>query len=372
MIDMDRKLKIVLAGCCVVVLSLASVQGQQSVTPIVGTVNNKMVKLFGIGGFKGLPSYGTGILVSSKGHILTINNHILNTPGILVHLYDGRQYQAKVLVREPELDVALLKIDDEVDRLPHFDFGKEAARPRADNGDWVLAFSNQFKIALRDEPMSVQRGVIAAYTELRGRRGIFDAPFTGDVYFLDAIANNPGAAGGIVTTRKGDLLGILGRELKDTRTDTWINYAVPIRSVVEVQREDPKSAGKFHSEKVSMAKFVDEAIKGTYIPGSEKSRKAREDKGGYHGIVLVVNAVSSTPPYVEEVMSGSPAAKAGLRPDDLILYVEGESVPTIKMFREAMKSYAPDTEVLLRFQRGNKLEGVKLKLTSQPKVTAAN
>ena len=81
----------------------------------------------------------------------------------------------------------------------------------------MLAFSNQFKIALRDEPMSVQRGVIAALADLRGRRGVFDAPFTGDVYFLDAIACNPGAAGGIVTNRKGELLGILGRELKDTR-----------------------------------------------------------------------------------------------------------------------------------------------------------
>ena len=216
---------------------------KQPVTPIVAQVNKKMVKLFGIGGFKGLPSYGTGILVSAKGHILTVNNHILNTPGILVHLYDGRQYQAKLVSREPELDVALLKIDEDIDFLPHFDFNQEAKRPLAQNGDWVLAMSNQFKIALRDEPMSVQRGVILAFADLRGRRGIFDAPFSGDVYFLDAIANNPGAAGGAVVTRKGDLLGIIGRELKDSRTDTWINYAVPIQAIVEVQREDKD--GKF-------------------------------------------------------------------------------------------------------------------------------
>jgi serine protease Do len=356
-----------LAGCCLLALVVTAPRAQESVTPTVDIVNNKMVKLFGIGGFKGLPSYGTGILVSAKGHILTANNHILNTPGIIIHLYDGRRYQAKVLFREPELDVALLKIDETVDFLPHFDFAKEAARPLAENGDWVLAFSNQFKIAIGDERMSVQRGVILAYADLRGRRGIFNAPFTGDVYFLDAIACNPGAAGGIVTNRKGDLLGILGRELKDTRTETWINYAVPIQSVAVVQRDDPKNAGKLITEKVSMARFVDEAMRGKYVQGERP--KATEDKGGYHGIVLVVNAVSSTPPYVEEVMPGSPAAKGGLRPDDLILYVEGESVPTIKTFRDAMKNYAPETEVLLRFQRGNKLEGVKLKLTVQPKVT---
>src|SRR5271155_3773654 len=114
---------------------ISTITAQDAVTKTSTAVNKKMVKLFGIGGFKGLPSYGTGILVSEKGHILTVNNHILNTPGILVHLYDGRQYQAKVVAREPELDIALLKIDEDVDFLPHFAFDKEAARPIADIGD---------------------------------------------------------------------------------------------------------------------------------------------------------------------------------------------------------------------------------------------
>src|SRR5438128_2155730 len=148
-----------LAVCLFAVAVFASAApAQESVAKVAAEVNQKMVKLFGIGGFKGLPSYGTGILVSGEGHILTVNNHILINPGILVHLYDGRQYQAKVLFREPAMDVALLKIDEKVDFLPHYKFELEAARPMAENGDWTLAFSNQFKIAMRDEPMSVQRG----------------------------------------------------------------------------------------------------------------------------------------------------------------------------------------------------------------------
>ena len=356
-----------LAGCVLLLTALASLSAQDAMTTASNNVNKKMVKLFGIGGFKGLPSYGTGILVSEKGHILTVNNHILNTPGILVHLYDGRQYQAKVLAREPELDIALLKIDEEVDFLPHFDFKKEADRPQAENGDWILAFSNQFKIALRDEPMSVQRAVVAASADLRGRRGVFDAPYSGEVYFLDAVACNPGAAGGIVTNRKGELLGILGRELKDTRTDTWINYAVPIQATAMVQREDKD--GKVNIEKVSMTSFVEKAIAGKYLTSTKVKR---EDKGGYHGIVLVVNAVSSTPPYIEEVTAGSPAEKLGLRPDDLILYVEGESVPTIKTFREVMKQYEPGREITLQLQRASKLESVKLKLAVPPQTAASN
>ncbi|MBI3824010.1 MAG: trypsin-like peptidase domain-containing protein [Planctomycetes bacterium] len=351
-------------SACVLLVGLTAMAGraQESMTKTAVNVNKKMVKLFGIGGFKGLPSYGTGILVSEKGHILTVNNHILINPGILVHVYDGRRYQARVIAREPALDAAILEIDEEVVALPHYDFDQETARPTAENGDWILAMSNQFKIGVGDEPMSVQRGVIAAAADLRGRRGVFDAPYAGDVYFLDVIACNPGAAGGALVNRKGHLLGLLGRELKDTRIDTWINYAVPVQATAEVSRE-----GKI--EKVSLADFVKLGIQKKYKEGD---KAIRVDKGGFHGITLVVKAVSSVPPYVEEVMLGSPADKAGLRPDDLILYVEGFSVPTITSFLDVMKQYGPGSDVDLQYQRGNKLEKVRLKLTDPPKVPAAN
>ena len=90
---------------------------QQPFTTVAGDVNKKMVKLFGAGGFKGLPSYGTGILVSPKGYILTVNNHILTTVDLRVHLYDGRFYHAKVVAREPGLDVALVKIQEKNGRF---------------------------------------------------------------------------------------------------------------------------------------------------------------------------------------------------------------------------------------------------------------
>ncbi len=351
-------------ACLVLLTSLALVHGQQPFTSVTAEVNKKLVKLFGAGGFKGLPSYGTGILVSPKGHIVTVNNHILSTQDMRVHLYDGRLYHAKLVAREPELDVALVKIEEEVDFLPHYDFDEAARRPKAVPGDWILAFSNQFQIATRDEPMSVMRGVISAVAELRGRRGIFDAPYAGEVYFLDCIACNPGAAGGIITTRKGELLAIIGRELKNSLSDTWVNYAVPVQAAAEIQRAEKPV-------KVDMAIFVREAMAGKYKQSDERSKKQQENKGGYDGILLVVNAVATTPPYVEEVTPGSPAAKAGLQPDDLIVYVEGELVQTIKAYRDVMRQFAPGTEIHLQVQRGNRLESVKLKLADQPRQKAA-
>jgi serine protease Do len=343
----------------VFLVGTTTLTAQQTFTAVAEQVNKKMVKLFGAGGFKGLPSYGTGILVSSKGHILTCNNHMLNTVDLRVHLFDGRFFHAKVLAREPELDIALIKIDGEVEDLPHFDFAKASQQPLAGAGDWVLAFSNQFQIATRDEPMSVQRGTIAAYAEVRGRRGVFDAPYQGEVYFIDTVACNPGAAGGALTNRKGELLGVLGRELKNTLTDTWINYAVPIQAKASIQRGDKMDT-------VDMATFVQQAMDGTYKQSTGKARD-KEGGGGYHGIVLVPNVVANTPPYVEDVLPDSPAAKAGLRSDDLIVYIDGELVPNIRIFRDIMKQIRPGTEVTLELQRGNKLVSVSLKVTDLPK-----
>lgn len=347
-----------LVAATALLVAVGSVRAQQPVGAVAADVNKKLVKLFGAGGFKGLPSYGTGILVSPKGYVLTVNNHILSSTNLRVHLYDGRVYTAKLVSREPEFDLAIVKIENDVDFLPHYDVDKAAASPLGEAGDMVFAHSNAFQIATRDEPMSIQRGVIAAYTDLRGRRGVFDAPFNGEVYFIDTVANNPGAAGGALTNRKGDLLGIIGRELKNTLTDTWINYAVPIQSKVDLIRDQK-------TEKVNIPLFVRESIEGKYKEGDKKKK---EDKGGFHGIVLVANAVSATPPYVEEVMPESPAAKAGLKPDDLIVYVDGNLVPSIRMFRELMKTYGPeDPAIRMEVQRGNKLESVTLKLTQQPK-----
>src|SRR5262249_23031976 len=158
---------------------------------------------------------------------------MIDTSDVTVHLFDGRRMRATVVVTEPELDAAIIKIrleNQPLDaptglKLQYFDALEASKRPPAKPGDWVIGFSNCFEIAMRDEPLSMQRGVIAAYTKMSGRRGVFDFPYTGDVYIVDAITNNPGAAGGALTDRKGNLLGIIGREIRNTQTFTWMNYA---------------------------------------------------------------------------------------------------------------------------------------------------
>jgi S1-C subfamily serine protease len=337
-------------------------RGQESFAKPADEVNKKMVKLYGSGGFKGLASYGTGMLVSPEGHILTVASHLLDTQDLRVHLYDGRRFHAKVVLNSDgkpaiasELDAALVKIDEEkVGALPFFDIAEAAKRPVAQNGDMVLAFSNQFQIATRDEPMSVQHGVVAAFAKFEARRGVHEAPYQGDVYVLDAITNNPGAGGGALTTRKGELLGVLGKELRNTQSETWVNYAVPV---------------------TVLADFVEKAKLGKYVP---KDRPAKVAGGGYHGIMLVANPVQErTPPFVEEVVPGSPAAKAGIRSDDLIVYVDGTKVVSIEELQKILTACKPNDELKLEIRRvdksvegsGDRLVTVTLKM-GQPIVKA--
>jgi S1-C subfamily serine protease len=313
-----------------------------SLVAMAEQVNQKMVKVFGSGGFRGVNSYGSGVLISADGFVLTVNSPLLDTPDLRVHLWDGRRLNAKVIVAEPELDAALIKIE-KVDDLPFFDISKMAKAPPAQPGELVLAFSNQFQIATREEPMSVQHGVIAAYAKLHGKRGIFDAPYTGEVYVIDAVTNNPGAGGGAVTTRRGELLGIIGKELRNTLSETWINYAVPVHV---------------------LGNFVEKARKGEYKPVVRE--KPTAGPGGYHGIILVPNVVERTPAYVEDTIPGSPAARAGLHPDDLIVYVNGEKIISIKEFREVVDKARPGTVFKLEVRREDKLIGIELKLETLP------
>jgi serine protease Do len=337
-------------------------------------VNQRMVKVFGAGGFARVSSYGTGIILSPDGHILTSASPLLDTSDLVVHLYDGRRLKAVSLVVEPELDAALIQIRVEGKKpgeptgleLPYFDFAEAVKRPMAKPGDWVMAFSNAFEAANRDEPITMQRGVVAAVAKLHGRRGVFDFPYTGDVYVLDSVTNNPGAAGGALTDRKGNLLGIIGRDIHNTLSETMINYAIPVGGKVDV-KEKVTVDGKEEERTVtySLPDFVEKGMKGQYKP--RKRPDPMKGEGGYSGIVFVPNILERTPAYIEDVIPGSPAAKAGLKPDDLISFVDGEPIVSIKAFEAYRKTHTrPGTTIRLEVRRGDTLQTVELTLGTHP------
>jgi serine protease Do len=332
-------------------------------------VNHKLVKLFGAGGFRGVTSFGTGILVSPDGHILTATSQMLESSELAVHLSDGRRMTAVPLVVEPELDCALLQIKVDGKKpgeptgldLPYFDISAAAKRPSAQPGDWVLGHSNLFEIAMRDEPMSVQRGVIAARAKMHGRRGIFEFPYKGDVYVVDAITNNPGGAGGALTDRSGNLLGVIGKEIRNSLSDTWMNYAIPVNAEIDTKDGDKPV-------RIGVAQFVAQGMKGQYKPVKRPDVVAMT--GGYHGIRFVPNVLERTPAYVEELDPGSPAAKAGVQVNDLVSFLDGEPMYGIKTFHEAIKRLQPGTKIRLEVRRGDGLTTIEFELAPFPQKPA--
>jgi serine protease Do len=326
--------------------------------------NEKLVKLFGAGGYRGAESFGTGVIVSPQGHILTAAAPFLDGRELRLHLPDGRKYPYKVKRIEPAFDAAVLEITqpkktDLPLELPYFDVLECARNMKVEPGTWVMALSNMYKVAERDEMMSVQRAMVTAIGKLAARRGQFDIPFHGDVLYLDTVTNNPGAAGGAVIDRKGTLLGILGKEFRNTLTDTWVNYAMPLNTKVDVMVKKEKKT-------FTLAEFVDAVVHDKWNPVDPKEDTSLKTRV-HTGIIFVPKVVERTPPYIEAVEPNSPASRAGLKPDDLVIYLDGEPVYSTDVFKDLLKRYSPGDKVQVEIRRGDVLTAISLDLVPLPK-----
>jgi serine protease Do len=312
----------------------AAEDGLARVTEQVG---RRMVKIFGAGRVRNLHAYSTGFLVSAQGHIVTIWNHVLDEQEVTVVLHDGRRVEGKIVGAEPQLDLAVLKI--EADDLPCFDLDEAVT---AGPGARVLAFSNMFKVAAGDEAVSVQHGVIAARTRLSTRRGAFESPYSGTVYVVDAITNNPGSGGGVLTTRSGALLGMIGKELRNVQTSTWVNYAMPIGELKTAINEI--ISGRFTPRTQILP---DDAAPNRYVPVD-------------FGLVMIPDVIYRTPAFVDLVLPGSAASKLGIRPNDLVLFVNDELVQSCRMFKEELGRLEAGDTLKLVLRRENQLIPVEL------------
>ena len=101
---------VLLAAVAAALASPSAAPAADPFADVVEKANRKLVKVFGAGGFQRLNNYGTGIVITQDGHILTVASQLLDTSDLVVHLYDGQRLKAQVVVTEPELDVALIKI----------------------------------------------------------------------------------------------------------------------------------------------------------------------------------------------------------------------------------------------------------------------
>jgi len=317
---------------------LAPGSNARDLTDVIREVQPKVVKIYGAGGFRGLEAYQSGILISEDGNILTAWSTVLDTDTITVTLDDGRRFQAKLVGADPATELAVLKI--EADDLACFPLVTASS---VEPGAAVLAFSNLFGVATGNEPVSVQRGIVAAKAPLVARRGTFETPYRGPVYVLDTVTNNPGAAGGALTDAEGRLVGMLGKELRHATANTWLNYSLPIEAI---------------------SSTVDEILLGKFVsrPADPNAEKPAESLAlASLGIRLVPDVLPRTPPYVDSVIAGSPAAAAGIRPDDLIVFIDERLVPSCQALVEELSFVPRDAEVAVTYKRGSELLTAQLR-----------
>jgi serine protease Do len=324
----------------VFISSLPLPAAEPSPQEVIATAARKVVKLYGAGGLSGLEGYQSGIIVAPDGRIVTAASTVLDSDEIDCVLDDGRRFVARLVGLDPRRELAVLQID--ATDLPAFAVASndEPAPP----GTRIIALSNMFGVAVGDERVTSQRGVVAAYVPLEARRGAAEAPFRGKVYVLDCTTNNPGSPGGAVVDARGRLLGMLGKELRSTDSGIWLNYALPA---------DEIAAGA-------------EAV----LTGTVAS-VIREDAPRFDprllGAVLVPDLLDRTPPFVESVTPESQAARAGLRPDDLVIAVGPGSVTTRAAVEQAIGSLAPGDPVKLTVIRRGEL--IDLDLGPRPRGT---
>jgi serine protease Do len=301
----------------------------------------KIVKIVGSGGARGLEAYQSGVLVSADGHVLTTWSYVLDTSVITLTTSDGFKYEATLVGFDPRLDIAILKIP--VTESLHFNIDNVST---IQAGDRVLAFSNLYNVATGNEPVSIQQGFVSSVSKLSAVRGTWRSPYQGEAFLLDAMTNNPGATGGAVTDRSGKLIALIGKEMKDDRTKSWLNYGIPIKNL-----------------RASIRSIIDGDQQGRTAATEDLSKGPSEPMTlRLMGASLVPDIAKRTPPYIDRVASGSPAARSGLLADDLIIEVDGVMTPSTDDVKQRLRTIDRDASVSMTVQRGSQFLDLKVEL----------
>lgn len=295
-----------------------------------------VVKLYGAGGIRGLESYQSGVLIGDGSLILTSWTTVLDVDKVRVVTFDGRRLDAEVLGVDPECELALLKVPNP--GLPAFDL---KSNNKATPGQRVFAITNLFGIAAGNEACSSQKGVVMAISMLRASLAGKQTVYQGPIIMTDAMTNNPGASGGALIDLRGNLIGLIGKELRDEQNGIWINYALPIDVV-----------------KGSMERILTGQTR-----SASANTKTVENHHDYKtiGISMVPNVLPKTPAFIDRVQSDTPASRAGLMPNDLVLLVSEQRVDSQKSLEKILLTIDRNDSFQMLVQRNNELVRIQIR-----------
>jgi serine protease Do len=266
---------------------------------------------------------GTGFVIDPDGYILTNHHVIEGAERIAVRLADGRTLRAEKVGSDPDTDIALIKVESPRP-LPAAALGdSDSLRV----GEWVLAIGN---------PLAYEHTVTVGVVSFIGRK-LFDSSL--DRYIQTDAAINFGNSGGPLINSRGEVIGI--NAAISSRASN-IGFAVPI----------------------NQASLILPQLR-------EMGRVSR----GYIGVALrdvdpdlqrSLGLSSSSGALVQDVTTGSPGARAGLRPYDLIVAVDGKQIVRNDELIQLVSARQPGTSAMLQIVRDGRAMNVPVKLAERP------
>ena len=258
---------------------------------------------------------GSGVIVSPDGYIIT-NNHVIETADqIEIALNDGRKFSARQVGRDPETNLALLKIDTD-DKLPVITLASSDA---LNVGDVVLAIGNPFGVG-----QTVTMGIVSALG--RSQLGIN----TFENYIQTDAAINPGNSGGALVDSIGNLVGINTAIYSRSGGSLGIGFAIPI-SIARNVLEQIVATGEVTRGWVGV-EIQD------LTPELAESFGLRGTQGA----------------LIAGVLRASPADRAGIRPGDVLIAVDGSSVRDQRTMLDLVAALPPGHTASFHVLRGDK------------------
>lgn len=271
--------------------------------------------------------FGSGVIISSDGYIIT-NNHVIEGADELeVTTNDNKEYKAKLIGGDPVTDIALIKV--EAKDLPVIPFGNS---DELKVGEWVLAVGNPFNLT-----STVTAGIVSA----KGRGNVFPSSSrTGNTqmkvesFIQTDAAVNPGNSGGALVNTRGELVGINTAIYSETGNYAGYSFAVPV-SIAQKVATDLKEHGA-----------VQRAVLGVTIGDISALKQANPEEAAK----LKVNEGA----YVSGFAVSSAARDAGIAVGDVIIGVGGSKVKTVSELQELVNRYSPGSKVQIQVMRGDK------------------
>jgi serine protease Do len=273
-----------------------------------------------------LKGLGTGMIIDTKGHILT-NHHVAGgATKIEVQLSNGNRYPAKLVGTDPKTDLAVIQISSK-ESFPHVTFGDS---DKVEVGEWVVAIGHP-----RGLDQTVTQGIISA----KHRQGITDPSGYQDFLQTDA-AINPGNSGGPLLNLQGQVIGVNAVIASESGGFEGIGFTIPSNMALHVSKQ-LIAHGKV--ERGWLGISIQDLT-----PDLAKSVHAETTKGA----------------LVAEVVKGGPAEKGGLKKNDVVIAYRGKEVPDSGIFRNEVANTPIGSEVKVMVLRDGKKEELTIKVGS--------